>query len=184
MRFNIDFIVSQTEKNYVYWFERRGRGMYLRASPIDVSGILNERLFEKTDTAVLTSATLSSGGGFGFIKNRLGLPDAKTLLAPSSFDYRSQALVYLPRGMPEPRSPEFTSMAAAEIVRLLQITKGRAFRTFDEFLFDERALRTRFVACEFSLFSARVDVESRRSGRVSENTECCAVWDIVILAGR
>ncbi len=126
-RFNLEFVVRQTEANYVYWFERRGRGLYLRASPIDVSGILRERLFEELETAVLTSATLSSGGRFDFIKSRLGLEQAKTLMAPTSFDFSSQALVYLPRSLPEPRSPEFAAMAAEEIIRLLEITEGHAF---------------------------------------------------------
>lgn len=127
IRFNLEFVTKQSESNYVYWVERRGRGMFLRASPIDVSAILQEKLFEDINTAVLTSATLSSGGNFNFIKNRLGVPDADSLLAPSTFDYASQSLIYLPRSMPEPRNPQFADMAAAEIVKLLEITDGRAF---------------------------------------------------------
>jgi ATP-dependent DNA helicase DinG len=129
IRFDFDFIASQSEKHYVYWMERRGRGMFLRASPIDVSALLQDKLFEKVETCVLTSATLSSNGKFDFIKNRLGLDDEKTksLLAPSSFNYEKQAIIYLPKAMPDPRSPEYTTIAANEIVKLLQITEGRAF---------------------------------------------------------
>ncbi|MDH3493922.1 MAG: ATP-dependent DNA helicase [Acidobacteriota bacterium] len=127
VRFNLEFVVLQSEENYVYWLERRGRGIYLRASPIDVSGILRERLFENIETAVLTSATLSSGGSFDFIQSRLGIENAETLLAPTSFDFSAQSLIYLPVRMPEPRSPEFAGMAAEEIVKLLEITGGRAF---------------------------------------------------------
>jgi len=78
---------------------------------------------------VLTSATLSTNGGFSFIRNRLGLPagSTRTLMAPSSFDHQEQAIVYLPKAMPDPRSPEFTQVAAAEIVRILHATQGRAF---------------------------------------------------------
>lgn len=128
-RFDLDFIVTQTEQNYVYWLERRGRGVFLRASPIDVSNLLQEKLFEKVETVVLTSATLSTNGKFNFIKDRLGLNDETTdsLLAPSSFDYQKQAIIYLPKSMPEPRAPEFTQMAAGEIIKLLNITNGRAF---------------------------------------------------------
>lgn len=129
IRFDLDFIASQSEKHYVYWMERRGRGMFLRASPIDVSALLQDKLFDKVETCVLTSATLSSNGKFDFIKNRLGLDDEKTksLLAPSSFNYEKQAIIYLPKAMPDPRSPEYTTIAANEIVKLLQITEGRAF---------------------------------------------------------
>lgn len=128
-RFDLDFICKQSEKNYVYWLEKRGRGMFLRASPIDVSSLLNEKLFEKTETVVLTSATLSANGKFDFIKERLGLEPKKTdtLVAPSAFDYQKQAIIYIPKAMPDPRAPEYNQMAAAEIVKLLQITSGRAF---------------------------------------------------------
>lgn len=128
-RFDLDFIVKQADRNFVYWLERRGRGIYLQASPVDVSQLLNEKLFDKVDTCVLTSATLSTNGSFNFIRDRLGLSKAKTdtLVAPSSFDYEKQALLYLPKSMPDPRAPEFSQMAAAEIVKILQMTEGRAF---------------------------------------------------------
>ncbi len=128
-RFDLDFICTQAEKNYVYWLEKRGRGMFLRASPIDVSNLLQDKLFDKVETVVMTSATLSTGGKFDFIKDRLGLDNKKTdsMLAPSSFDYQKQAIIYLPKAMPDPRTPEFSQMAAAEIVKLLNVTDGRAF---------------------------------------------------------
>jgi ATP-dependent DNA helicase DinG len=127
--FDLGFVISQSEKNYVYWMERRGRGVYLRSSPIDMSLLMQEKVFDRVETAVLTSATLSSSGKFDFIRNRLGLGEEKTdtLLAPSSFDYQKQALLYLPTGMPDPRSHEFTSFAANEIVNILKATHGRAF---------------------------------------------------------
>ncbi len=128
-RFDLDFVCTQAEKNYVYWLEKRGRGMFLRASPIDVSGLLQEKLFDKVETVVMTSATLSTNGKFDFIKDRLGLDNGKTdtLLAPSSFDYQKQAIIYLPKAMPEPSSPDFSQMAAGEIIKLINITNGHAF---------------------------------------------------------
>jgi ATP-dependent DNA helicase DinG len=76
---------------------------------------------------VLTSATLSSGGHFGFVRERLGLDKAKDLIAESTFDFKSQALLYLPEKMPDPRSGEWADAAAAEVLRILQATEGRAF---------------------------------------------------------
>jgi ATP-dependent DNA helicase DinG len=129
VRFDLDFIVTQAEKNYVYWLEKRGKGIFLRASPVDVSELLREKLFEKVETCILTSATLSSSGSFNFVRERLGLDSAKTtgMVAPSSFDFEKQAIMYLPKAMPDPRSPEFTQLAAGEIVKLLKVTDGRAF---------------------------------------------------------
>ena len=128
-RFDLDFVVTQAEKNYVYWMEKRGKGMFLRASPVDVSELLREKLFDKVETCVLTSATLSSNGKFDFIRDRLGLDTAKTsgFEAPTAFNYEKQAILYLPRAMPDPRSPEFTQLAAGEIIKILQTTEGRAF---------------------------------------------------------
>jgi ATP-dependent DNA helicase DinG len=129
VRDDLKFIVEQANRNYVYWLERRGRGIYLQASPIDVSDLLQKKLFDKVETCVLTSATLSSSGSFNFIRDRLGLDRSKTdtLLAPTAFDYEKQAIIYLPKGMPDPRSPQFAQLAAGEIVKLLQVTRGHAF---------------------------------------------------------
>jgi ATP-dependent DNA helicase DinG len=127
IRFELEFIVTGTDKKFVYWLERRNRGVFLRASPIDVAGLLQDKLFEEVPTVVLTSATLSSGGNFSFIRDRLGLDTADDLIASSSFDYESQAILYLPPRMPDPRDREWTNAATDEVIRILNATEGRAF---------------------------------------------------------
>jgi ATP-dependent DNA helicase DinG len=127
IRFDLEFIVTGTDKKFVYWLERRNRGVFLRASPIDVAGLLQDKLFDEVPTVVLTSATLSSGGNFAFIRDRLGLDTADDLIAESTFDYESQAVLYLPSKMPDPRSKEWSQAAAAEVIRILRATEGRAF---------------------------------------------------------
>ena len=127
MRFDLNFICQGEDKKFVYWLERRGRGVFLRASPIDVSGLLQDKLFEKVPTVVLTSATLSSAGNFNFIRERLGLDQADELVAESIFDFEHQAVLYLPPQMPDPRSPEWGRAAAAEVIKIVNATTGRAF---------------------------------------------------------
>lgn len=127
IRFELEFIVTGTDKKFVYWLERRNRGVFLRASPIDVAGLLQDKLFEEVPTVVLTSATLSSGGNFAFIRDRLGLDTADDLIASSSFDYESQAILYLPSQMPDPRDRNWGLAAADEVIRILNATEGRAF---------------------------------------------------------
>jgi ATP-dependent DNA helicase DinG len=127
IRFELEFIVTGTDKKFVYWLERRNRGVFLRASPIDVAGLLQDKLFEEVPTVVLTSATLSSGGNFSFIRDRLGLDTADDLIAASSFDYESQAILYLPAKMPDPREREWMRAATEEVIRILNATEGRAF---------------------------------------------------------
>ncbi len=127
IRFELEFIVTAADKKFVYWLERRHRGVFLRASPIDVAGLLQDKLFDEVPTVVLTSATLSSGGNFSFIRDRLGLDTADDLIAASSFDYESQAILYLPPRMPDPRDREWTNAATEEVIRILNATEGRAF---------------------------------------------------------
>jgi len=128
IRFDLQFIIAGDDKLFVYWMERRGRGMFLRASPIDVSALLEDKLFETVETVVMTSATLASGGNFSFIRERLGLgDDTDDLIAPTSFDFENQAVLYLPPRMPDPRAPEWAQAAAGEVIKLLRATEGRAF---------------------------------------------------------
>ena len=127
LRFDLNFIMKGEDKKFVYWLERRGRGVFLRASPIDVSGLLQDKLFEKVPTVVLTSATLSSAGNFNFIRERLGLEQAEEMIAESIFDFEHQAVLYLPPQMPDPRSPQWASAAAKEVIKIVNATEGRAF---------------------------------------------------------
>ncbi len=123
-------IMESDAADYVYWFESRGRGVFLWASPIDVSSLLKERLFEKVDTAILTSATLSTGGNFRFIRSRLGLERAEELLLGSHFDFTRQAILYLPKDLPEPREEGWVRRACLELEKILEASKGRAFVLF------------------------------------------------------
>lgn len=127
LRFDLNFIIKGADKKFVYWLERRGRGTFLRASPIDVSGLLQDKLFEKVPTVILTSATLSSAGNFNFIRERLGLEQAEEMIAESIFDFANQAVLYLPPSMPDPRSPQWSVAAAQEVIKIVNATEGRAF---------------------------------------------------------
>jgi ATP-dependent DNA helicase DinG len=125
--FDLEFIVSADDELFVYWLERRGRGVFLQATPIDASGILNDRLFSQVESVVLTSATLTSAGSFDFIRSRLGVDQAAELIAESNYDYQKQSLLYLPPKMPDPRDAGFQQAAANEIARILNASQGRAF---------------------------------------------------------
>ena len=125
--FDLEFIVGADDELFVYWAERRGRGVFLQATPIDASGILNDRLFSHVETVVLTSATLTSAGSFDFMRSRLGVERAEELIAGSNYDYHEQSLLYLPPNMPDPRDAGFQQAAAGEIVKILNASRGRAF---------------------------------------------------------
>jgi ATP-dependent DNA helicase DinG len=130
---DLEFILSQGDTQYVYWCENRGRGVFLRASPVDVWPELSRRLYPRLETAVFTSATLSTQGGFEYLRERLGINDAAELILPSPFDMQHQVVIYLPPGLPEPNAPAFLQAAAKEIEAILAITKGRAFILFTSY---------------------------------------------------
>src|SRR5205085_1260256 len=81
--------------------ERRGRRTFLQATPIEVSQLLDERLFDRVDTVILTSATLAVADGFEYTQRRLGVRAARTELVPSHFDHKKQALLYVPQNLPD-----------------------------------------------------------------------------------
>lgn len=127
------FWMESGDETYVYWIERRGRGCYLQATPIDVSSLLRDRLFCEGPPSVLTSATLAVGGGFSFIRERLGISMPRELIVPSHFDYQSQAMLYVPPHLPDVRSPGFLQTAVREITELLAHSRGRAFCLFTSY---------------------------------------------------
>ena len=153
LRSELEFLLESNANNMVYWMERRisgtpadksatgrptgfrpqSRTTFLQATPIDVSELLSEMVFETIPTVVLTSATLTVQGGFEHMRKRLGLSEARELVVPSHFKYGEQALLYLPPEMPDPRDPEFPEAAARCIRRVLEITKGRAFCLFTSY---------------------------------------------------
>ena len=155
LRGELEFLLESNSSNMVYWMERRvlgnsserstvrgnfrsqARTTFLQATPIDVSELLRELVFERIPTVVLTSATLTVQGGFEHMRRRLGLGDtgqgARELVVPSHFQYGKQALLYLPPEMPDPRDPEFPEAAARCIQRVLDLSRGRAFCLFTSY---------------------------------------------------
>jgi len=151
LRSELEFLLESNSSNMVFWLERRisasaaersaapgafrsqARATFLQATPIDVSTLLSELVFETIPTVVLTSATLTVQGGFEHIRKRLGLSESRELVVPSHFRYGEQALLYLPPEMPDPRDPEFPEAAARCIRRVLEITHGRAFCLFTSY---------------------------------------------------
>jgi ATP-dependent DNA helicase DinG len=155
LQVQLSFAMESDDRNTVFWIERRGgrsnspqrqsgtekkdeysrgrQNVFLQATPIDVGPILRQSLWSKLECAVLTSATLAVGGGFEYIRQRLGLEHARESVLPSHFDYENQALFYVPPDLPDARAPQFTALAAERIRRLLEITRGRAFVLFTSY---------------------------------------------------
>jgi ATP-dependent DNA helicase DinG len=133
MRDDLDTLLAAADPRFVHFIERRGRGLALRAAPIDVAEIVRDSVLGGRRATVLTSATLTVEGTFTYIAGRLGLGDAATLRLPSEFDFTRQAVLFLPSGLPDPRASEFNRAAAWTIAEILDLTEGRTFALFTSY---------------------------------------------------
>ena len=126
-------IMNSTEQDSVYWAEQSKRIVALNATPLIIKDIIRETLFQTLNSSILTSATLAVNGNFSFIKDRLGLPAAKTALLPSEFDFNSRAMLYIPSDLPLPSEDSFYEAFSERVLEILKITDGRAFLLFTSF---------------------------------------------------
>jgi ATP-dependent DNA helicase DinG len=129
IRVELKAVTAMAEPSRVFFAEVRGRGVFLRAAPVEVAEELVERLYRRLDTAVFTSATLAAEGRFDFFRRQVGLADFEVAEArfPGPFDYGRQAALVVPDGLPEPAHPTWPGAAAAAVRELTAITGGRAF---------------------------------------------------------
>ena len=152
LRGDIAFLTRANDEGFVYYVESRGRGVFLRAAPIDVSSIVRELLLDRMEATILTSATLSVDDSFEYIRGRLGIGRATERRLASEFDYATQAILYLPKRMPDPRSPQFIGAAAREVVEILKRTEGRAFVLFTSYANLRQVHQYAAAQLEFPIF--------------------------------
>src|SRR3989442_85978 len=133
MEGELEICRSSDLENYVSWIERRDRGIFLEACPVDVPEMLSERLFTRLPACVLTSATLTVGDSFEYVRARIGFNEGRELSLASEFNVRKQALLYIPKAMPDYRHPSYLHHAAEEIREILRASQGRAFVLFTSY---------------------------------------------------
>ena len=153
LRTELRFLLRGNDEEYVYFVEFRGRGIFLRASPIDVSSIVRELLIDKMRTTVLTSATLTVDGAFDYVRARLGIRGADEIRLPSEFDFARQAILYLPQRMPDPRDGQFSVAAGREVIEILKRTRGRAFVLFTSYATMREVQAIAEMALDYPIFA-------------------------------
>jgi ATP-dependent DNA helicase DinG len=120
----------------IAWVERsEGDGRYtLNCAPHDVADFLRATLFSHTQSVILTSATLTvAGRSFAYLRRSLGIDEAQELVAPSPFDYRRQARLFIAPAAHNPKSADFARRAAPLVEECLDRTRGRAFVLFTSY---------------------------------------------------
>ncbi len=136
IRQDLEIMIQQKYEGYVYWVEvKRGRQMRisLNAAPVSVAEELQNHLFQTMSSVVMTSATLATNQDFNYFRQRIGIMDGAGRIVGSPFNYERQVQIYLPRQMPDPRSPGFTSAAVEQIKKYLKKTQGKAFVLFTSY---------------------------------------------------
>ena len=184
LRGELKFLFESSEGNYVYWFERRNKGVFVAATPIDVSALLRERLFEPFDTIILTSATLAVEGRFNFLKQRLGIDMASERVLPSEFDFGDSGPVLcsgdvagcagrrVPRTRGAGNCPPARDFARARVLPLHQLQP------------DERFVRARAHARAFPAADPGLRAAHGAARKIPDHGERRALRHFELLAGR
>jgi ATP-dependent DNA helicase DinG len=128
LRDDLALVAEGGDGQRVAWVQTRGRSASVGASPVDVSPLMRDEVFHRVPAVVLTSATLSTGGRFNFVQQRLGIDfEVRAEVLDSPFDYPSQAALYVPAHLPSPRDASYLDAAEQEVRRLVELTGGGAF---------------------------------------------------------
>jgi ATP-dependent DNA helicase DinG len=137
-RESLKSFLAQEQEDHVYWVERGGRtqgsSLELHGAPVDLASVLEPMLFKPSNSAILTSATLSVGKGVDYFVKRVGAFEADTLQLDSPFDYMRQMKVFIPKRMPEPaQGKEYEAALRIWIKYFITQTQGRAFVLFTSY---------------------------------------------------
>ncbi len=140
------------EEDIVQWVEVRRRSYGFNATPLSVQRQFKELLETKAGAWIFTSATLSVNGGFEHFTDNMGLQEAACERWESPFDYAAQALLYLPNGLPQPNSQDYTKCMMTAIFPLLKASQGRAFLLFTSYKALKEAAKWLRAKSDYRLF--------------------------------
>jgi len=130
----LEVFLNSEDPNFVTWGERRKKGIVLHISPVEISKLLASSLFSQVRFSVFTSATLSAGGDFTFIRERVGAgPDAETLTLPSPFDYENRVRILIPEAFPVPGTPAYETALPGLVRDIITFNGGRALVLFTSY---------------------------------------------------
>ncbi len=134
MKDTLGVFLGPQEPAFVYWGEKRKKGIVLHASPIEIGEILRESLLARVRFTVFTSATLSAAGSFSFIRDRLGAPEtARTLILPSPFDYKNRVRIFIPKSLPVPGTKEYEAALPGLVREIITLNGGRTLALFTSY---------------------------------------------------
>jgi ATP-dependent DNA helicase DinG len=134
----LDFIAKNDDDSFVYQVKSDRNTVTLEAVPIDIAPFLSRHLFERQQTIIVCSATLSTGGNLDYFMRKSGIPpQSRGLVLSSPFDYAENTILYIPNNVEPPqegeRNPQYDQKVVEQIFKLIGITEGRALVLFTSF---------------------------------------------------
>jgi ATP-dependent DNA helicase DinG len=137
----------------IRWAEAFSQSLAFHLTPLSVANVFHDQVFTNKRAWIFTSATLAVKGEFSHYQTELGLLDTpsdsdaldgrslrvETAIWESPFDYPNQALLYLPKGLPAPNTPEHTAAVVTAALPLIEAAQGCAFLLFTSLKAMDRA---------------------------------------------
>ena len=194
VKLDLATILNRRNSQYAYMIEKRDKGVFLQAMPIDVASLVRAKLLDTHDTLVFTSATLATAGHFDYFKKRLGMTadgseridddyDVEELLLDPVFDYDEQCVLYIPKKLPAPNDPEFVDNVSLIVEYLTDITEGRAFILFTSYSNMNAVYDIVAPKLDYEGAQTRRAAEVRDSGEVQKGLALGALCHGLILGG-
>ncbi len=122
--------IQRADPERIVWLDSGGRGPRVRSAPLDVAERLEDELWARRDSALVTSATLTAQQRFDFSLRRIGLPDADALDVGSPFDYRRAVLVLVVDDLPPPNAPDYEAASEQVLGEAARAAGGRTLALF------------------------------------------------------
>lgn len=126
-------LTGKTPSDNIHWYETHPQSFTLQLTPMIVAEFFKSFLQQKKRAWIFTSATLTVKNSFSLFTETMGLEKAMQLQLKSSFDYKNQAMLYVPRGLPDPRAKHYTEQLVAAAIPVLEASQGKAFLLFTSY---------------------------------------------------
>jgi DNA polymerase-3 subunit epsilon/ATP-dependent DNA helicase DinG len=155
-------MITQPSPSRIYWLEvsPNSSSLRLHAAPLHIGPLVEEHLFHKKESVILTSATLRTSGSFDFLRERLHAWDADELAVGSPYDYKRSTLVYLIDDIPEPGQRGYQQAVEQGMAALFRATEGRALALFTSY----NQLRSTLQAIRAPLAQSGITVQAQGEG--------------------
>ena len=159
---SLNSFLSNPDTNGIYWINKltEESEIYLNMAPLNVSKTLEENLFSKKSSIIMTGATISTNGKFDHFRNNTGFDRSKELILGSPFDYKTSAALFLPNDISDPNQPTYQSEIENAIFEASVTAEGKTMALFTSY----QSLRNAYKNLQPRLQAENINVIAQRPG--------------------